>query len=96
MSAYTQFVKEQFTVLPKTMSAKERMVEIAKLWREKKGDTTGSKPRVKKQVIKEEPVVVKAVEPVAVAEVKAKKQRKPKSLKKDDGVFFLKAEIPCH
>ena len=102
MSAYTQFVRDQFAVLSKTLSAKERMIEIAKLWREKKGDTTGAKPRVKKVVIKEEkiePVVaVKAPEPVAaVAEVKPKKKRASKKTA-DDGVFFLPLtkEIPCN
>ena len=101
MSAYTQFVKDQFAVLDKTLTAKERMIEIAKLWREKKGDTTGAKPRVKKVVIKQEKIdpVVAKVEPVvaAVAEVKPKKKRASKK-KTDDGVFFLPLtkEIPCH
>ena len=103
MSAYTQFVKDQFAVLDKTLTAKERMIEIAKLWREKKGDTTGAKPRVKKEkvVIKQEKIdpVVAKVEPVvaAVAEVKPKKKRASKK-KTDNGVFFLPLtkEIPCH
>ena len=100
MSAYTQFVKDQFAVLDKTLTAKERMIEIAKLWREIKGDTTGAKPRVKKVVIKQEKIdpVVAKVEPVvaAVAEVKPKKRASKK--KTDNGVFFLPLtkEIPCH
>ena len=102
MSAYTQFVRDQFAVLSKTLSAKERMIEIAKLWREKKGDTTGAKPRVKKVVIKEEkiePVVAVKAEPVvaAAAEVKPKKKRTSKK-KTDSDIFFLPLtkEIPCH
>ena len=97
MSAYTEFVRQQFAVLDKTLSAKERMIEIAKLWRETKGDTTGAKPRVKKVVIKQEKIepVVAAV--AAVAEVKPKKKRASKKTA-DDGVFFLPLtkEIPCN
>jgi len=34
MSAYTDFVKEQFKVMDKTIPAKERMKAIAAKWRE--------------------------------------------------------------
>ncbi len=99
MSAYTQFVKAQFAVLDQSMSAKDRMSQIAALWREQKGDTSGAKPRAKKEkavavAVKAEPVIAVKQEPVIAVkqepaeEVKQKKKRGSRSAKKAD-VFFL-------
>lgn len=54
MSAYTDFVKEQFKVMDKSIPAKERMKAIAQKWREsgkakaKTGDAKVSVPKQKK------------------------------------------------